>query len=102
MTTWRATSKVARNFEGVEPAATHGRLANLAERGLIKVFITTYFNRLLEHALQSRGTEPVVVTCDADLQTAPSREHATCYVLRPHGDYLQQTIRERRNPLSPT
>jgi hypothetical protein len=59
------------------------------------VFVTTNFDRLLEHALQSRGIEPVVVTCDADLQTAPSREHSTCYVLKPHGDYLQQTVRNK-------
>lgn len=84
---------LARNFEGVEPASTHERLADLAARGFIKLFITTNFDRLLEHALQSRGIEPVVVTCDADLRTAQSREHVDCYVLKPHGDYLQQTIR---------
>jgi len=35
----------------------------------------------------------VVVTSDADLASAPSREHADCYVLKPHGDYLHETIR---------
>jgi SIR2-like domain len=84
---------LAKNFDGVEPAETHQRLADLAARRLIRVFITTNFDRLLEHSLQSEGIEPVVITSDADLQRAPSREHTPCYVLKPHGDYLQQTIR---------
>jgi hypothetical protein len=91
---------LARNFEGVEPGATHHRLGELASRGVIRVFVTTNFDRLLEHALQSRGIEPIVVTCDADLQTAPNREHADCYVVKPHGDYLQQTIRNTPDELA--
>ena len=42
----------------------------------------------------------MVVTSDADLDTAPRREHASCYVLKPHGDYLQQTIRNTAAELS--
>jgi hypothetical protein len=84
---------LAKHFEGVEPGAAHTRLADLADRGLVKVFVTTNFDRLLERALQARGIEPVVVASDADLDAAPRREHARCYVLKPHGDYLQQTIR---------
>jgi SIR2-like domain len=80
-------------FEGREPGEAHRRLADLAARRLIRVFITTNFDRLLEHALQEVGLEPVVVTSDADLSRAPAREHVPCYVLKPHGDYLQQTIR---------
>jgi hypothetical protein len=84
---------LAKHFEEVEPGPTHERLAQLAERGLVRVFVTTNFDRLLERALQSRGIEPVVITSDADLASASSREHADCYVLKPHGDYLQETIR---------
>jgi len=84
---------LAKHFEGVEPGDPHERLADLASRGLVKVLVTTNFDRLLERALQVRGVEPVVVTSDADLGVAPRREHASCYVLKPHGDYLQQTIR---------
>jgi SIR2-like domain len=84
---------LAKHFEGIEPGPTHERLADLAARGLIGVFVTTNFDRLLERALQARGIEPIVVTSDADLAVAPVREHARCYVLKPHGDYLQQTIR---------
>jgi hypothetical protein len=84
---------LAKHFEGREPGKAHQLLAALAEQGAIKVFVTTNFDRLLEHALQARGIEPVLITGAADLATAPRREHATCYVLKPHGDYLQETIR---------
>ena len=84
---------LAKHFEGREPAASHQRLAALAEQGLVRVFITTNFDRLLEHALLARGIEPVVITSAAELRSAPRREHADCYVLKPHGDYLQETIR---------
>ncbi len=80
-------------FEGVQPGPTHEALADLAVEGSVKVFITTNFDRLLEHALQARGIEPVVIASDADLEAAVPREHAGCIVLKPHGDYLRQTIR---------
>jgi SIR2-like domain len=84
---------LAKHFEGRQPAATHELLAGLAADELIRIFVTTNFDRLLEHALQTRGIEPVVVTDEVSLASAMPREHADCYVLKPHGDYLQQTIR---------
>jgi SIR2-like domain len=87
-------------FEGVEPGATHEALADLAAQGMIKVFVTTNFDRLLEHALQARGIEPVVIASDADLDAAVPREHAGCIVLKPHGDYLRQTIRNTPEELA--
>jgi SIR2-like domain len=62
-------------------------------RGYIKVLVTTNFDRLLETALRARGIDPVVTTCDADLSRMTQREHAHCFVLKPHGDYQQMTIR---------
>lgn len=91
---------LAKHFEGVTPGPTHEHLALLAERGLIRVFITTNFDRLLEHALGARGIEPVIVTCAADLAIAPAREHSTVYILKPHGDYLQETIRNTPSELA--
>jgi hypothetical protein len=35
----------------------------------------------------------VIITGGGDLTSAPRREHARCYVVKPHGDYLQETIR---------
>src|SRR5260221_5996396 len=90
---------LAKHFEGHEPGKSHEQLAVLAEQGYARVFITTNFDRLLEHALQARGIEPVVITSAAELRSAPKREHAQCYVLKPHGDYLQETIRNTQSEL---
>lgn len=87
-------------FEGAEPGPTHEALAGMAERGLVRVFVTTNFDRLLEHALQARGIEPVVIASDADLAAAMPREHASCVVLKPHGDYLRETIRNTPEELA--
>jgi hypothetical protein len=40
------------------------------------------------------------VTSDAELGRAPAREHAECFVLKPHGDYLQETIRNTEAELA--
>lgn len=90
---------LAKHFEGRAPAETHELLAGLAADGLVRVFVTTNFDRLLEHALQARGIEPVVVTDGVSLSTAVPREHAEVYILKPHGDYLQQTIRNTAGEL---
>jgi hypothetical protein len=86
-------------FANATPGRTHEALADLAARGLVRVFVTTNFDRLLEQALQARGIVPVVVTSDADLATAPAREHHPCFVVKPHGDYLQETIRNTSGEL---
>jgi hypothetical protein len=90
---------LAKHFEGREPGKAHQQLASLAEQGEVKVLVTTNFDRLLEHSLQARGIEPVLITSAADLSSAPRREHASCYVLKPHGDYLQETIRNTPSEL---
>jgi SIR2-like domain len=84
---------LAKHFEQVEPTEAHQQLALLAEQRLVKVFVTTNFDRLLERALQARGIEPTVVTDDASITSTIPRERASCFILKPHGDYFQQTIR---------
>ncbi|HEX8741508.1 MAG TPA: SIR2 family protein [Thermoleophilaceae bacterium] len=91
---------LAKFFEGRAPGPTHDRLAALAAEGLVRVFVTTNFDRLLEHALNSHGVEPVIITSDDDLANSVPREHAPCVVLKPHGDYLQQTIRNTAGELT--
>ena len=91
---------LAEHFGGREAGETHIRLADLSAQGLVRVFITTNFDRLLEHALQARGIEPVVVTADSELERAPAREHADCFVLKVHGDYLHETIRNTEAELA--
>ena len=64
------------------------------------MFITTNFDRLLEQALAARGVQPVVVSDDATLGAAPSREHAPVFIVKAHGDYMQETIRNTTEELS--
>jgi NAD-dependent SIR2 family protein deacetylase len=84
---------LAKHFADRAPGETHRLLARLAADGLVRVFVTTNFDRLLEQTLREAGITPVVITADDELQRASEREHARCYVLKVHGDYLQQTIR---------
>jgi SIR2-like domain len=84
---------LAKYFEGRDPGETHRLLARLAADGLARIFVTTNFDRLLEQALGEVGITPVVITAADDLRRVSEREHAPCYVLKVHGDYLQQTIR---------
>jgi SIR2-like domain len=91
---------LAKHFEGVQPGAAHERLADLAAAGIIKVFITTNFDRLLERAIEARGIDPVVVSDDATLAAAPRREHSPVFIIKAHGDYLQETIRNTPSELS--
>jgi len=91
---------LAKYFEGREPGETHRRLAGLAADGLVRIFVTTNFDRLLEQALAEVGITPIVITTGGDLARASGREHARCYVLKVHGDYLQQTIRNTVDELS--
>jgi hypothetical protein len=87
-------------FEGREPGQAHRLLAGLASQGLARVFVTTNFDRGFEQALIEVGVTPVVVTSDHDLAAAPAREHADVYLVKAHGDYLQQTIRNTEAELA--
>lgn len=91
---------VAGYFAEAQPGTTHNLLADLAARGLVRVFVTTNFDRLLEAALQAHGLEPVVVSNDATLNAAPRREHAPVFIVKAHGDYLQETIRNTPSELA--
>jgi SIR2-like protein len=91
---------LASYFEGAQPGEAHQRLADLAAGGFIRVFITTNFDRLLERTLVARGLEPVVVSDDPTLQAAPSREHSNVFVVKAHGDYMQETIRNTPTELA--
>jgi hypothetical protein len=87
-------------FSGVEPGPAHEHLADLAVAGVLRVFVTTNFDRLLERALAARGMEPVVVSDDATLVAAPRREHSDVFIVKAHGDYLQETIRNTPSELA--
>ena len=80
-------------FQDAQPGPAHERLADLAAAGIVRVFVTTNFDRLLERALATRGIDPVIVSDDATLRAAPRREHVPVFIVKAHGDMLQETIR---------
>lgn len=70
-----------------QPTPAHRSLAHLASRGLVRVFITTNFDRLLEQALTEVGIHPVVLASPAAIAGAEPFHHAGVVVLKLHGDY---------------
>jgi len=91
---------LAKHFEGVSSGETHRALAQFAAEGLVTVFVTTNFDRLFETALLEVGITPIVVTSGDDLRRVTQREHATVYIVKAYGDYLQQTIRNTPEELA--
>lgn len=55
------TDYLAKCFETAQPGQTRERLAALAVRGLVGVFVTANFEPMLRDALLARGIEPVLV-----------------------------------------
>ena len=74
------------------PTAAHGAIADLVCDGMVRVLVTTNFDRLLEKALRDRGVEPTVVDSVDALRGAEPLTHAACYVVKLHGDYRDARI----------
>jgi hypothetical protein len=75
------------------PTKAHKAIAGLVRRGYVRVLITTNFDRLLENALRDEGIEPTVVASIDDLNGAVPLAHASCYLIKLNGDYLDTRIR---------
>lgn len=75
------------------PTRAHKAIARLAARGIIRVIITTNFDRLMEQALQAEGIEPVVVANADDAAGVAPVAHNRCTLIKVHGDYLNPDIR---------
>ena len=74
------------------PTMAHRVIADLVHRGLVRVILTTNFDRLLESALRERGVEPTIVDSIDAVQGAEPLTHARCYVIKLHGDYKDARI----------
>ena len=82
------------------PTKAHHAIADLVQRGMVRVLVTTNFDRLLEQALRERGTEPTVVDSVHAIQGAEPIAHAKCYLVKLHGDYKDARIRNTDLELS--
>lgn len=70
------------------PTAAHQAIARLVSSGIIKVIITTNFDRLLERAIEEQGIVPTVIaSADAAVGATPMI-HSACTIIKLNGDYL--------------
>lgn len=82
------------------PTAAHTAIANLVARGVIRVIVTTNFDRLLERALDSVGVNPTVVATSDQVKGMLPLPHVQCLVFKIHGDYLDTRIRNTPEELA--
>jgi len=75
------------------PTPAHRALANLAKRGVMRLFVTTNFDRLLERALEDVNIAPMVVSTPDDLAGVPPLGQGEVTVIKVHGDYLDARIK---------
>ncbi|WP_329321647.1 SIR2 family protein [Streptomyces sp. NBC_01262] len=73
------------------PTAAHRAVARLAAAGLVRIVLTTNFDRLTETALREAGVEPTVVSHPDDITGLAPLHTVACLVVHLHGDYLNPT-----------
>ena len=82
------------------PTPAHRAIARLVARGFVRVILTTNFDRLLEAALRDEGIEPVVVSTADAMEGAVPVTHQRCLVVKLHGDYLDDRIKNTEAELA--
>ena len=83
-----------------EPTPAHRALASLAKRGVFRMFVTTNFDRLLEHALEDENITPMVVSSADSLKGASPLTVGDIAIVKVNGDYLDTRIKNTPNELS--
>ncbi|MFI9358551.1 SIR2 family protein [Streptomyces lydicus] len=73
------------------PTAAHQAIARLAVAGIVRIVLTTNFDRLAETALREAGIEPTVVAHPDDAAGLAPLHTIKCLVVHVHGDYLNPT-----------
>jgi hypothetical protein len=70
------------------PSRAHEALAQLVKRGLVRVILTTNFDRLTERALEAEGVSPQVIARPEAVAGMAPLARAPATVVKLHGDYL--------------
>lgn len=73
--------------EPVVPSRAHRAIAELVDRGVVRVIVTTNFDRLMERALQERGIEPQVISRPEAVNGMAPLAHSKATIIKLHGDY---------------
>ncbi len=74
-----------------QPSPAHHAIARLVAAGLVRIILTTNFERLLETALREAGVQPTIVTNPAGIAGLKPLHTLQCLVVHLHGDYLDPT-----------
>ncbi|MEH6691133.1 MAG: SIR2 family protein [Pseudorhizobium pelagicum] len=82
------------------PTAAHRAVAELVRDGFIKVIVTTNFDRLMEVALTDVGVVPTVISTADATQGAAPLVHQKCVIVKIHGDYLDDRIKNTEDELA--
>ena len=86
--------------EGVKtPTQAHKAIAELVYKGFIKVIITTNFDRLIEHALDTLNIQYQTLYHDSDIEGMKPIAHVDCTVIKVHGDYRDMRFKNITNEL---
>ena len=87
--------------EGIKIASrAHHSVAQLVKRGLVKVILTTNFDRLTEQALEAAGVSPQVIARPEAVNGMSPLAHADATVIKLHGDYKDLGTRNTPEELS--
>src|SRR4051794_16679693 len=82
------------------PGPAHHAVAQLVKRGLVKVVLTTNFDRLLERAFEEAGVPPQVIARPEAVAGMTPLPHARATVVKLHGDYADLQSRNTVEELS--
>ena len=72
----------------------------MVSRGYFRVIVTTNFDRLMERALEAQGISPMIIATPDAIQGALPLAHATCTLIKLHGDYRDARLRNTVTELS--
>ena len=76
------------------PTEAHRAIAQLVKRGLVRVIVTTNFDRLMENALREAGVASIEVVSSDDQAANCYPFHACeCFVFKVHGDWKDTGLR---------
>ena len=80
----------------INPTDGHRALAWLCASGLVRVIMTTNFDRLLERALEEAGASPQVISGASGVEGMTPLVHSRSTVIKLHGDWA--TLGMRNTP----
>lgn len=69
------------------PSRAHHAVAQLVKKGLVRVILTTNFDRLMEQALEAAGIAPQIVARPEAVNGMAPLAHADATIIKLHGDY---------------